>query len=107
MTRKPAKPYWLVVEDFAARRRLVGEILHTAKVNKAKVVVYHGVPEDVAIAGVEYAQEDKPDAQQEGWYNAVWNSPRGPLWVVYFIEVNKDGKTLKIFDAYPVGREFY
>lgn len=105
--RKPARPYWLVEDDHDRRRRLVDALAHTVKVNRKKLF-NHSVPEDVAIAALEWAEEDKPDPEQEGRYNARWRSPRGHLGVVYFIEVTPDGsKTLKIFDAYPLGREQY
>lgn len=108
-SRAPARQSWMVVEDRALRRSLVDQLLTAGRVQVNKKKLFnHGVPEDVAIAGVEYATQDEPDPKQEGWYNSTWNSPKGPLHTVYFIEVrDNDEKILKIFDAYPRGREIY
>ncbi|HLF06362.1 MAG TPA: hypothetical protein VI893_04195 [Thermoplasmata archaeon] len=107
MSRKPARSTWLVVEDHDKRRKLVETLLPTVLVNQTKLF-NHGVPEDVAITAVMYAQDDEPDPRQEGWYVSTWRSPRGPLRCIYFMEVKPNGeKTLKIFDAYPLGREQY
>lgn len=107
MVRKKAWPNHLVVDDATKRRRLVEELLGSVRVNKAKLL-YHGVPEDVAIAGIVYAKSDVPDPHPEGWYQAIWDSPRGQLKIVYFMEVREDGsKVLAVYDAYPIGREHY
>lgn len=108
MPRKPARPYWHVVEDRAERRALVEKLIPTEALSNRSKLAFHGVPDDVAIAGVLYAENDDPDPKQEGWYNCKWRSPRGYLHIVYFIEVRDDDKkVLKVFDAYPVGREHY
>lgn len=86
---------------------MVLALLPTVLVNRTKLY-NHGVPEDVAVASVEYAETDEPDEHQEGWYVCTWRSPRGFLRTIYFMEVRKDGtEVLKIFDSYPVGREQY
>jgi hypothetical protein len=108
MARKPARPHWLLIDDETTRRALVKKLVPVdVQTNRSKLA-YHDVPDDVAIAGVQFAESDLPDPNQEAWYNCRWRSPRGLLHIVYFIEVRNDGtKVLKIFDAYPVGREHY
>jgi hypothetical protein len=106
--RKPARHDWKVVEDHEERRKLVDELLSKLRirVNHAKLL-YHGVPEDLAVAAVEFPKTDETDPHQKGWYIVHYDAPRGIIRVVYLFQVINRATHLSIYDAYPIGREQY